>query len=93
MFKPVKRVTTNLGYNLMSTGGSTLILNPNQGTLGPLAINYHKPFAAVGIDLAKGWRFNTTWGYYGYNEKSSPGPVAARDFHSNQATLSLRYSF
>lgn len=91
--RPVKRVTTNFGYNLVSTSGSTLILTPTQGTLGPLAFNYHKPFASIGIDLAKGFAWNTSWGYFGYNEKSAPGLAAARDFHSNQATLSLRYSF
>jgi hypothetical protein len=91
--RPVKRVTTNFGYNLVSTSGSTLILTPTQGTLGPLAFNYHKPFASVGVDLAKGFAWNTSWGYFGYNEKSVPGLAAARDFHSNQATLSLRYSF
>jgi len=93
MLKPVKRMTTNFGYNLVSTSGSTLILTPTQGTLGPLAFNYHKPFASVGVDLAKGLAWNTSWGYFGYNEKSAPGLAAARDFHSNQAMLSLRYSF
>ncbi len=45
--KPLHRVTTNLGYNLTSTSGETLILDRTQGTLGPLAFNYHKPFASV----------------------------------------------
>jgi hypothetical protein len=93
MFKPVKRVTANLGYNLTSTSGNTLILNPTQSTLGPLAFNYHKPAASVDVELAKGWTWRTGWNYDDYNEKSDPGVVSARDFHSNSATLSLRYAF
>jgi hypothetical protein len=65
----------------------------SKGTLGPLAFDYHKPFASVGVDLAKGFAWNTSWGYFGYNEKSAPGLAAARDFHSNQAMLSLSCSF
>jgi hypothetical protein len=93
MFKPVPRVTANLGYNLTSTSGRTLILNPNLTTLGPLAFNFHKPIASVDVDLAKGFTWRTAWNYYDYNEKSAPGPVTARDFQSNSATLSLRYAF
>jgi len=54
MFKPIRRVTTNLGYNLTSTSGDTLILNPIQNTLGPLAFNYHKPSGSVDVDLGQG---------------------------------------
>jgi hypothetical protein len=93
MFKPIPRVTANLGYNLTSTSGDTLILNPIQTTLGPLAFNFHKPTASVDVDLAKGFAWRTAWNYYDYNEKSAPGSLAARDFQSNSATLSLRYAF
>jgi len=93
MFKPVKRVTANLGYNLTSTSGNTLILNPIQNTLGPLAFNFHKPSASVDVDLVKGVTWRTAWGYYDYNEKSDPGLLRLRDFHSNSASLSLRYAF
>jgi hypothetical protein len=93
MFKPIPRVTANVGYNLTSTSGNTLILNPNLTTLGPLAFNFHKPTASVDVDLAKGFTWRTAWNYYDYNEKSAPGSVAARDFQSNSATLSLRYAF
>ena len=93
MFKPIKRVTANLGYNLTSTSGSTLILTPIQNSLGPLAFNFHKPTALVEVELAKGWMWRTAWNYYDYNEKSSPGLLAPRDFQSNSATLSVRYSF
>jgi len=93
MFKPVKRVTANLGYNLTSTSGDTLILSPTPNALGPLGLNFHRPTASVDVDLAKGFTWRTGWNYYDYNEKSDPGPVPFRDFHSNSATLSLRYAF
>jgi len=93
MFKPIKRVTTSFGYNLTSTSGNTLILSPTPNTLGPLGFNYHKPTAAVDIEMAKGITWRTAWNYYDYNEKSSPGTLAPRDFQSNSATLSLKYAF
>ncbi len=93
MFKPVKRVTANLGYNLTSTSGNTTILGPTPNTLGVLGFSFHKPSAWLDFDLAKGLTWRTAWGYYDYNEKSDPGPLPARDFQSNSATLSLRYSF
>jgi hypothetical protein len=93
MIKPIKRVTANLGYNLTSTSGNTLILTPILSTLGPLAFNFHKPTASLDVDLSKGFTWRTAWNYYDYNEKSVAGTLAARDFHSNSATLSLRYDF
>jgi len=93
MFKPAKRVTANLGYNLTSTSGNTTILNPTPNTLGPLGLNFHKPAAWVDFDLVRGLTWRTAWGYYDYNEKSNPGPLPPRDFQSNLATLSLRYAF
>ncbi len=93
MFKPVKRVTTNFGYDLTSSSGDTSILSPTPNTLGPLGLNYHKPFASVDVALARGITWRSGWNYWGYNEKSSSAPLPARDFHSNSATLSLRYDF
>ena len=93
IIKPVKRVTAYLGYNLTSTSGTTLILNPLEGTLGPLAFNFHRPSASVDVDLYKGITWRTGWNYRDYNEKSSAGIVAPRDFQNNAATLSLRYAF
>lgn len=93
MFKPVKRVTASLGYNLTSTSGDTTILSPTPTTLGPLGMNYHKPTAWVDVDLARGFTWRTAWNYYDYNEKSSSSPLPIRDFQSNSATLSLKYAF
>lgn len=93
MFKPVPRVTANVGYNLTSADGRTFYLGPLPSTLGPLAFTYHQPTAGLDVSLARGWTWRTAWGYFGYNEKSDPGLVLSRDFHSNSATLSLRYAF
>jgi hypothetical protein len=90
--KPVRRVQVGAGYTLTSSAGNTLILNPNAPT-GPLSFNYHLPSASVAVDLVKDWTFKSDWNYYDYNEKSLPGATAARDFHGNVYTLSLRYAF
>ena len=92
MWKPIKRVTTNLGYAVSSTKGETLILNPNAPP-GPLAFNYHKPYGGFAVDLTKGFIWKASWNYYGYNEKSVPDPTGARDFRGNMVTTSIRYAF
>ncbi len=87
------RVSATLGYNILSTNGHTLILNPNAPS-GPLQFNYHRPHAGLAVDLAKGFTWRANWGYYGYNEKASPGPgILPRDFRGNLVAVSLRHSF
>jgi hypothetical protein len=89
--KPVKRLTTTIGYTVTSSNGNTLILNPNAPT-GPLAFNYHLPTASIVYQIEKNLAFKGGWNYYDYNEKSNPGPTLPRDFRGNTFTLSLRYS-
>jgi hypothetical protein len=92
-WKPVRRVTFRTGYALTSVTGNTTFLNPNSPP-GSLAFNYHKPYAGLDVDLVKGLTWRTSWGYYGYNEKTPPDLfTAARDFRGNLASFSLRYSF
>ncbi|MGH9681147.1 MAG: hypothetical protein ACRD4Y_14460, partial [Candidatus Acidiferrales bacterium] len=69
MWKPMKRITANLGYTATFVGGSTVFLNPLQPA-GTLAFNYQKPFASVQIDLYKGLSYKTTWNYYAYNSRA-----------------------
>ncbi len=73
MWKPMKRVTTTLGYSGTFAGGnergSTLFLNPLQPG-GTIAFNYHKPFASVQVDIYRGLTWKAAWNYYGYNSKS-----------------------
>ncbi len=90
-FKPIRSLTAAAGYTITSTAGSTLILNPNAPT-GPLSFNYHLPTASLAWEFAKHFTYKTNWNYYGYHEKSDPGPTLPRNFRGNVFTLSLRYS-
>jgi hypothetical protein len=91
-FQPVKRVTMNLGYGITKVDGSTQQLT-QAVPLGPLNYTFHQPLAALSIELAKGWAFNTYYNYDQYNEGSFTGPTAPRYFHDNRTTLAMRYSF
>jgi hypothetical protein len=88
--KPTRRISTNFGYTITSSTGTTLILNPNAPT-GPLSYNYHVPQAGVSIEMQRHILFKAGWNYYDYNEKSQPGPTLPRDFRANVFTLSMRY--
>lgn len=101
--KPVKRLTTSLGYDLTDSVGTDLYyslvvpglgVEPNplqpEGTLSYL---WHKPTGSVAYELTKHWTAKGAWGFYDYNERGWQGPVVPRDFHANTGTLSLRYAF
>jgi hypothetical protein len=99
MWKPFDRLTTNFGYEITSTVGSTIILTPS-APVGPLAYNYHRPYAGIAMEIAKGLFYKVNWAYYDYNEKEQLVPVvltpdftAPRDFRGNTITLAVRYSF
>jgi hypothetical protein len=92
MWKPVKRVTTELGYTATFANGNTLLLNP-LAPLGPLSYNYHLPAAGVRVELAPRWSVRGDWNYYGYNEKGDSGPTLPRDFRGNVFTTGVKYAF
>ena len=92
MIKPVKRLTTRVGYSITSVDGKTPVFN-NLQPLGPLAYNWHQPVADFSVDLGHNVAWNAGWNYYQYNEKSFVGPTARRYFHANNATVSLTYAF
>jgi hypothetical protein len=95
MYKPIKRVTTYVGYTLTSVDGSSLILNPNQPP-GSLRFNYHTPSASILVEITKNITWRGAWNYYDYNEKGDflTDPTGSlRDFHANIGTLALRYTF
>jgi hypothetical protein len=80
---------------LMASTHGTLgeILSPN-APAGTLNFNFHKPYASLALDFAKGLTGKAAWGYYGYNEKTPADPFSsARDFRGNLVTLSIRYAF
>jgi hypothetical protein len=91
-FKPVKRVTANLGYSITSVDGSIPQFNILQ-PLGSSQYKYYQPVANLSVDLGHKLAWNTGWNYYQYNEGSFVGPTAPRYFHANSLTESLRYAF
>jgi hypothetical protein len=107
--KPVRRVTASFGYSIVANDGGFFNTNPSQIGLpaprptvftsagqptGPLQFNYHRPLAALEIEMAKGVALKGSYNFYDYNEKGvQPGPTLPRDFHANVGMVSLRYAF
>jgi hypothetical protein len=91
-FKPIKRVTANLGYSITSVDGSIPQFNILQ-PLGSSQYKYHQPVAGLSVDLGHKLAWNSGWNYYQYNEGSFVGPTAPRYFHANSLTESVRYAF
>lgn len=93
MVKPIKRMTTRIGYSIVSSNGGGTILNPLQ-PLGSLKSRYHQPIAELQLEFVKNWSAIGRWNYYDYHEATAFfGPTAPRDFHANVGTVSLRYAF
>lgn len=97
--KPVKRATLSAGYSIVHNDGGFTQLNSLQ-PFGPLKFEYHRPLAAVEIDLLHGLALKGSYNYYDYNEGfsattifGSGGPTFPRDFHAHVGTIALRYSF
>jgi hypothetical protein len=60
------------------------------------ALNWHKPYAGIAVDICKNVTFKGMYAYYDFNEKETTGlPLVnqPRDFHANTGTLSLKYAF
>ncbi len=92
MVKPMKRVTTRVGYSLSSVRGTTPQFNILQ-PLGALSYNYQQPVGNLSVDMGHAVTGNAGWNYYQYNEQSFAGPTLPRYFHANNVTLSLVYAF
>jgi len=91
-FRPLPRITTEVGYSITSVNGSTPQFNILQ-PLGTLAYNYHLPLADVAVDIGHNLTWKAAWNYAQYGEKSFVGPTDPRYFHANNATFSLRWAF
>ena len=91
-FKPIRRLTTQLGYSITSVGGDTPQFNALQ-PFGSLQYNYHQPLAGVALDIGHDLTAKAGWNFYQYGEKSFVGPTDPRYFHANNATVSLRWAF
>ncbi len=92
LFKPMKRVTANLGYSVTKTDGTTTLLSPFI-PLGPLEFTYHQPLASLSYEFIKNWSLNAYWNYDQYNEGGGIGPTLPRYFHDNRTVLSMKYAF
>lgn len=101
--KPIKHLTSTIGYDLTNSAGSSLYIsiddpsvnlqpNPLQPQ-GSLSYLWHKPSATLSYDLTNHWAAKGAWGFYDYNERGWQGPVLPRDFHAQTGTVSMRYSF
>ena len=92
MFKPITRVTAQVGYSITSTDGQTPQFNALQ-PLGSLQYNYHQPLANIAVDIGHNLTAKAGWNYYQYGEGSFVGPTSPRYFHANNVTFSLRWGF
>jgi hypothetical protein len=97
MWKPVKRVTTMVGYSGSFVRGNTTFLNPLTPS-GTLDFNFQTPNASIAIDLYQGLTYKMVWNYYGFNETGNTNPfglaaIQSQDFNGSNATFSIRYSF
>ena len=97
MWKPVKRVTTALGYGGSFVRGSSIFLNPLAPS-GTLDYNYQSPYGFINFELGKGFSYKMAWNYYGFNQKGNTNPfglaiIPLQDFNGSNATFSFRYSF
>ena len=91
-FKPIKRLTANVGGSITSVDGSIPQFNILQ-PLGSSQYKYYQPVANLSVAMGQKLAWNIGWNYYQYNEGSFVGPTAPRYFHANSLTESLRYAF
>jgi hypothetical protein len=92
MFKPMRYVTTRVGYSISSVGGQTPQFNVLQPS-GSLQYNYHQPLADLAVDIGHNLTWKASWNYYQYGEKSFVGPTSPRYFHANNAQFALVWAF
>jgi hypothetical protein len=92
VFRPIHRLTAQLGYSIISVDGSTPQFNSLQ-PFGSLQYNYNQPLANLAIDIGHNVTAQAGWTYYQYGEGSFVGPTAPRYFHANNVTLALRWAF
>jgi hypothetical protein len=91
-FKPIKRLTANVGGSITSVDGSVPQFNILQ-PLGSAQYKFYQPVGNLSVAMSRKLAWNIGWNYYQYNEGSFVGPTAPRYFHANLLTESLRYEF
>lgn len=97
MWKPVKRVTTTLGYGGSFVRGNTIFLNPLTPS-ATLDYNYQLPYGSVAVELYKGVIYKMRWNYYGFTETGNTSPfglafIPLQDFNGSNVSFEVGYSF
>jgi hypothetical protein len=97
IWKPMKRVTTMVGYGGSFVRGNTIFLNPLTPS-GTLDFNYQRPYASIAIDIARGLSYKMAWNYFEYTQVGNTTPfglasIQSPNFNGSNATFSFRYSF
>jgi hypothetical protein len=91
-YAPSKRFRLNGGGRVNSLNGRGEELNPLM-VPGALQSRMLTPFADLEVKVAPQWTWHGNWNHHGYNEGGPAGPTAARDFHADVVTLSVKYAF
>ena len=92
VFRPIHRLSLQLGYSITSVDGQTPQFNSLQ-PLGSLQYNYGQPLANVAVEMGHNVTAKAGWNYYQYAEGSFVGPTDPRYFHANNTTIALRWAF
>ncbi len=92
MFKPIPRLTMQVGYSITSTNGRTPQFNSLQPT-GALQYNYQQPLVNLAYYVGHNLTAKAGWNYYQYGEQPFVGPTDPRYFHANNVTLSVLWAF
>jgi hypothetical protein len=92
LFKPIPRLTPQLGYSITSTDGRTPQFNRLQPP-GTLQYNYQQPLADLAYYIGHNLIVEARWDYYQYDENSLVCPIDPRYFHANNVALLLPWAF
>jgi hypothetical protein len=93
LLTPVKKLHAAAGYRMSAVNGDAPPINIRQ-VPGSLQSQYQTPYGKIAYDFTPNWTWKGDYNYYGYGEGNTPtGPTFPRDFHANNVTLSIRYTF
>ena len=88
---PYKRLHLNGGAHVTTVSGQAELLSPLQ-VPGALTSQRMSPFADFQFNIAPQWAWHANWDHQGYSDSGGYGP-AARNFHGDIVSLSVKYAF
>ncbi len=59
------------------------------GTTGNFPLNFHQPYAQISIPCSRRISWNSSWRYYGYNEKGQ----SLQDYRTHLYTSGLAFKY